>query len=628
MKLSQLFSGEVRPDHTAQPAQPTPAQAEQAARQIRSLVPGQTISGEIVSRNGSEVQIRVSDEILLTARVDRNMNIEVGKNMTFEVKNNGSTLTLSPLFTNVSADVNVLKALDMAGLPVNSVSVEMTEQLMAAGMSVNRSSLQQIFREINAFPQGEISDIISLHRLQIPVNQASLDQMVSYRNLNHQLTEGMNAVLEALPETYDAMAAEGDIPGAVRLFQEVLRLAGEEASVPGSVTAAEGEILSDIPFGDAGQPGETTGEPGAVQGERLGENRMPGQPEADMPASDSEILRAVFRDMETGFLPGRTSPGEGKLPEIPTGTEPGRAESAGSGIVETFFGENAASSSIPEALRAAVGGDALELLAGVGLPEGETSALRAQILQFVRGEADAPAFISVLGTLAEGAKFNPESMKNLEKMFSGTKFRTFLSAQLKNSWMLRPEEVGSPGKVEEMYNRLDRQLRALGQALENAGQTGGAAHRAVASMTQNIDFLQQVNQLYTYVQLPLRMQQGDTHGDLYVYANRKRAVSQDGSVSALLHLDMEHLGPVDVYVALKSSRVSTKFYLRDDAMIEFMAAHMDVLTSRLQKRGYECSFSMVRREESGGQATEGGLQPVLGQESGMLLSHYSFDVRT
>ena len=194
MKLSQLFSGEVRPDHTAQPAQPTPAQAEQAARQIRSLVPGQTISGEIVSRNGSEVQIRVSDEILLTARVDRNMNIEVGKNMTFEVKNNGSALTLSPLFTNVSADVNVLKALDMAGLPVNSVSVEMTEQLMAAGMSVNRSSLQQIFREINAFPQGEISDIISLHRLQVPVNQASLDQMASYRNLNHQLTEGMNAV--------------------------------------------------------------------------------------------------------------------------------------------------------------------------------------------------------------------------------------------------------------------------------------------------------------------------------------------------------------------------------------------------------------------------------------------------
>ena len=216
MKLSQLFSGEVRTDSTSSRAsQLTPAQMEQASRQIRSLVPGQTISGEIVSRNGSEVQIRLSEDLLLNARVDRNLNIEVGKNMTFEVKNNGSSLTLSPLFTNVATDVNVLKALDMAGLPVNRASIDMTQQLMQAGMSVNRSSLQQIFREINGFPQAEISDIINLHRLQMPVNEANLNQMVSYRNLNHQLTQGMDTILEALPEAFDSMMEQGDAAGEI-----------------------------------------------------------------------------------------------------------------------------------------------------------------------------------------------------------------------------------------------------------------------------------------------------------------------------------------------------------------------------------------------------------------------------
>ncbi len=626
MKLSQLFSGDVRTDHTSQTAQTTPSQAEQAGRQLRSLVPGQTISGEIVSRNGSEVQIRVSDEILLNARVDRNMNIEVGKNMTFEVKSNGSALTLSPLFTNVSADVNVLKALEMAGLPVNRTSVDMTEQLMAAGMSVSRSSLQQIFREINAFPQGEISDIINLHRLQIPVNEANLNQMISYRNLDHQLTEGMNAVLETLPEVYDTMMAEGNAPGAVRLFQEVLRLVGEDAllslspetAASGQILSPEGEILSGISVG---------GEPGTVpEGTAEGTPAPEAQPDAKI--SPSEILQDLAQNLETEFLPGKggtVAEGETILKQNP---EQAVTESIGRGTEEPLpaAGGKAPETVISESIRAAVAGDALELLESIKLPQGES--LRAQILQFARGQVDAPAFFSVLGTLAEGARYSSESMKILEKMFSGTKFRNLLSAQLKNNWMLRPEEVASQGKVEEMYNRLDRQLRTLGQALENAGQTGSAAHRAVASMTQNIDFLQQVNQLYTYVQLPLRLQQGDTHGELYVYANKKRAVSQDGSVSALLHLDMEHLGPVDVYVALKDSRVNTKFYLQDDAMIDFIAAHMDVLTDRLQKRGYDCSFSMARREMGGGQATEGGLQPVLSQESGMLLSHYSFDVRT
>ncbi|HBA46838.1 MAG TPA: hypothetical protein DCZ91_03365, partial [Lachnospiraceae bacterium] len=284
MKLSQLFSGEVRTDSTASRAsQPTPAQMEQANRQIRSLVPGQTISGEIVSRNGSEVQIRLSEDILLNARVDRNLNIEVGKNMTFEVKNNGSSLTLSPLFTNVATDVNVLKALDMAGLPVNRASIEMTQQLMQAGMSVNRSSLQQIFREVSGFPQAEISDIINLHRLQMPVNEANLNQMVSYRNLNHQLTQGMDNILEALPEVFDSMMAEGDTAGAVKLYQEVIRLVQESG---GEMTSAGegGGPGQTVPEGTAGMPGSVSVQGGLSDVSGLS---LIQEGQADMPGAGS-----------------------------------------------------------------------------------------------------------------------------------------------------------------------------------------------------------------------------------------------------------------------------------------------------------------------------------------------------
>ena len=134
--------------------------------------------------------------------------------------------------------------------------------------------------------------------------------------------------------------------------------------------------------------------------------------------------------------------------------------------------------------------------------------------------------------------------------------------------------------------------------------------------------------MYTYVQLPLRLQQRDTQGELYVYTNKKKLSSQDGTVSALLHLDMEHLGSVDVHVSLKGSKVNTRFYLRDDDMIDFMAQHMDVLTKRLQKRGYDCSCSMTVREKGESEATKGGLEPVLRQNKGIMLSHYAFDVRT
>ncbi len=639
MKLSQLFSGEVRTDSTSsRPSQLTPSQMEQANRQIRSLVPGQTISGEIVSRNGSEVQIRLSEDLILNARVDRNMNIEVGKNMTFEVKNNGSALTLSPLFTNVATDVNVLKALDMAGLPVNRASIDMTEQLMAAGMSVNRSSLQQIFREINSFPQAEISDIINLHRLQMSVNEANLNQMASYRNLNHQLTQGMDAILEALPEVFDSMMAEGDTAGAVKLYQEVLQLVQESGDMTASGEVSDGIPGQTVSEQASGFPGQNPSGETVLPGENMQTpDGTPAGTEEVNPSSLilneenlQEITQETMAELEAEIpLPTNGVPEEAVLREGESAGTPPNAEGNAAGLPNTAIasGEGTAER-IPENLRTAVAGDALALLDSIHMSPERAQTLRNEIYQFLQGETDAGQFFSVLNTLAENAKFSTESMKLLEKMFSGTKFRTLLSAQLKNNWMLRPEEVASPGKVEEMYRRLDRQLKSLGGALENTGHTESTVYRAVSSMSQNIDFLQQLNQMYTYVQLPLRLQQRDAQGELYVYTNKKKLSSPDGTMSALLHLDMEYLGPVDVYVSLKGSRVKTRFYLRDDEMIDFMSQHMDVLTSRLQKRGYDCSFSMTLREKGEGETTKGGLEPVLRQNKGIMLSHYAFDVRT
>lgn len=604
MKLTQLFSGETRTEQPAKAAQPTPVQAEQMARQIRSLVPGQTISGEIIARNGNEVQIRLSEDMVLNARIDRNMNIEIGKNMTFEVKNNGSSLTLSPLFTNVATDVNVLKALDMAGLPLNRNTVDMTEQLMAAGLPVNKGNLQQIFREINSFPQAAVSDIVGLHKLQMPVNEGNVNQMASYRNLTYQLVDGMNDILGALPEVFDSMMAEGDVLGAMKLYQEVLSLAGEMGSAR--------ESGSTLGLGGA-QGTENAQAMGAS--ENSGDARTVGGNGQPLQAGAAAVL-----DMAAEVADGMRSEAQTEMAKMGSA---GQTAGAEAGVQE-----GAAMDALQGNLRAAVAEEAMGLIDSLRLPPEEAAQLQSQIQQFTGGQMDAGLFFARLGALADSARTSSGAMHALERLFSGENFRAFFANAFKADWVLRPEELAVPGKVEELYRRLDRQLKGLASALENAGQTGSEAFRATASMSQNVDFLQQLNQMYSYVQLPLRLQQRDAHGDLYVYTNKKNLAKKDGNVSALLHLDMEHLGPVDVYVAMQNNKVNTKFYLQDDEMIDFMAAHMDILTERLRKRGYDCSYAMTTREEKGSEATKGGLEPLLKQERGVMLSRYAFDVRT
>lgn len=600
-------------------------------RQIRSFVPGQTIRGEVLSRNGSDVQIRLSEDLVVQAKIDQNMNLEVGKSMTFEVRNNGSALTLSPLFENMSADVNVLKALEMAGLPVNETSVSMTRQLMEAGLPVERNALQQVYREVVSYPQAEVSDVVNLHKLGLPVNEANVSQMMSYRNLTHQLLDGMESVLGALPDALEGMAREGNLQGLTGLYQELFALAREGAgeALP---QLAEGEMAAS---GTAvRQEAEAPPSQQAAAGTGPGGQVLAAPPDGGQAQASAGLggmagpAAGILAEESKGW--GETA---GKAPDgaiqegIPAADIlPAEGETAGAAAA---LGQQAPEAEILSAAsRQAISGQLFRMLQEL-LPDGEEARqLAEQIRQFGQGNGDAGQLFETAGKLLQAARTAEGGIQRLHRIFSGEAFRELLSETLKQRWMLRPEELAENGKVEELYRRMDRQLKTLSHALESGGQADSAAFRAASAMSQNIDFMNQLNQLYTYVQLPMHLLQGDAQGELYVYANKKNLAENDGKISALLHLDMEHLGPVDVYVMLEQAKVNTRFYVRDDEMLDFLADHMPILTKRLKERGYDCSFSMTAREEGKEEGPNSGIGPILEQEKGVLITQYAFDVRT
>ena len=200
MRLTEWFSqGKIADSGKVQTQQTGSRAAEQVNRQIHTLAPGQTLRGEVVSREGNNAQIRLLQDILIDAKVDADIRLELGQNITFQVKNNGQVLNLSPLFTNMATEETVLKALDMASLPANENTIAMTKQLMDAGLPIDKNTLQQIWHESNAFPDAEILDLVNLHRLELPVTEENITQMASYRNLTHQLTEGIGDTSRTFP---------------------------------------------------------------------------------------------------------------------------------------------------------------------------------------------------------------------------------------------------------------------------------------------------------------------------------------------------------------------------------------------------------------------------------------------
>lgn len=559
MKLAGLFTGDNQIADTGK-TQANTVRSDTVNRQIQAMIPGQTIQGELVSRNGNEVQIRVADDMVLTAKLEQNLNLEVGANMTFEVKNNGKALVLSPLFTNVATDANVLKALEMASLPVNGTTISLTQSLMEARLPIDRHTLQQVYREVNMFPEATTSDIVYLHKMQMPVNETNVAQMVSYRNLTHQLVTGLNNVLDAVPEMFSQMIESGDTERAVWLYRQFLSLV-QESSADDTVS---GE-------------GMTGNGPMTKQDDMTGNVNM------------TENINLTDKVNTTENVNWTENVNISETVHITENAE----------ISEKI--ELAGSTDIRETV------PATEETA-VHEPAGMVGSTAAS-------DASDTGFQSISA-----------QMSRLWQKNGGKDILEPVLRLLKEQWTITPEEVADSEKVESLYHRLNKQLRSLTQTLEDSGQTASTAYKAVTNLTQNLDFLQQVNQLYTYVQLPLRLQRGEAHGDLYVYTNKKHLASKDGQISALLHLDMEHLGPVDVYVSMLHEKVNTKFYLQDDDMLDFMMEHMDILTERLQKRGYQCTYEMQLRLQE--EKMSKGILTLLQQESQVPLAEYAFDVRT
>lgn len=542
MKLTGWFSQDKIADNSRVQT-PNNANTEQVNRQIRALVPGQTLRGEVVSREGNNAQIRLLQDVLVDAKVDADIRLELGQNITFQVKNNGQTLNLSPLFTNMATEGTVLKALDMASLPVNENTVAMTKQLMDAGLPIDKNTLQQIWHESNAFPDAEILDLVNLHRVELPVTEENITQMASYRNLTHQLTAGIAETGESLTNMLQGLVESGDIEQAATIYSEVLEL---------------------LAFEDA--DGET------VTGQQQTEGPLP-EPGVDVTVTPEEAEQMPVQSSATA---PEAVPGQKTIIEEPTETASGN-------------------------------GQTIKENPGAEKPQ------------------EAPQLQNLQKLLKQGLE--TKDIPLLRSILHNSKVAELPAKLLADRWSIKPEDVESPEKVEELYQKLGKQLKGLSNLLEENGQRGSSAYQNVTNLSQNVDFLQQINQTYAYIQLPLHLRQGEHKtGELFVYTNKKNLARKDGQVSALLHLDMEHLGPLDVYVTLKDTKVSTKFYVQNDAILDYLEANMDVLTERLQKRGYDCKCETTLRTEL--QQTAQAMAPLLKTEGSVPVAQYAFDVRT
>ena len=554
---------------------------------LSNLSGGDTLAGKIVSRDGNEVQIALSGGEEIKARLDVSASLPVGSTVAFTVlSSDRSGLTLSPLMTNTDMSSPVSTALLRAGLNVDERNMNMVSSMMEQGMSIGKEEIARMSSMLSDVSSADMSRAVMLTHLGIEPNADNMSQFETYLNYEHQVSSAVNDIMEMVPDAISEMIASGDTAGAIDMTRDMLDIfTSQGAMIPmdeGNLEAsgmntplnqildlqeinALNELLTenglDPAFGEAMADGQVTlsdimyvmddivNSEAATRGEVINEEEIV-QTDGDKALNTLEQTKSdITEDIP---LPGKDT-----------------AQSAATGSTVNL---NSSSGS--------VGLDFLNALKS----DTASPALNNEALN------------SALNTANQVNK--QAHVKSVLDLITSKPLNKILQSAVEHQWKLTPEQVGEDKQVSDLYKRMTEQTTRLLSALNDHAKSDSQLAQNVSELNKNMNFMNELNNMFNYVQLPVKLSQSDAHGELYVYSNKKNMASKDGDISALLHLDMDHLGMTDVYVTMNSANhVNTHFYLPDEESLELIAAHIDELNARIESRGYPSSCQVSKREE-------------------------------
>lgn len=493
-------------------------------------------SGKVVSLNQDSVVINLGDNQLLEARLSGGASVSVGDILSFKAQGVGTEkITLTTLFENTSQETTVNNALKAANMDNSPQNQYMVKSMMEEGLPIDRDSLYNMSKAMNMNATSDVLDLAKMTRLNIPLNEEMVDQFKQYQNLEHEVSTALKDITMSLGESFEYMIDETNPKTSVNFLVDSLEILLEEG-------LAEDSALTGVVKEDA----------------LLSEQKEIINFSKDTNTLGNDISNIVENKdtQETKVLDGLN-----KNFDIKSMAD----------TVDSFKSE-----AFKEVFK--------------GNITNETS------------------FKAVLNSVLEALKNNNFENKSQEeikaftedvnKLLKDDSFKKALNEEVLNKFLLEPEEVKDEGKVTKLYNRLSDNLNKLLASIEENGAKDTPLSKSVSNLNSNINFMNELNQTFNYVQIPLKMTNQNANGELYVYTNKKSLAQSDGNVSALLHLDMEYLGPMDVQVFLNANtnNVNTKFYLKDDSSLDLIANNIELLNSRLNKRGYNLKSEFINED--------------------------------
>ncbi len=216
---------------------------------------------------------------------------------------------------------------------------------------------------------------------------------------------------------------------------------------------------------------------------------------------------------------------------------------------------------------------------------------------------------------------------DVSKLFSLDGYKRILSRGIRDKFSLEPQKMESPLEINHMYQSLYEKAGKIMESFGHTGDFGENLKDTAKGVQERLDFIQNLNSMFGYSQIPVKMSSSEVNSELLVYINQGKIRKGKEDISALLHLDMEHLGPTDVHVSLKGGIVSTRFYVEDEESAVILTKYMNMLEQAVKEKGYILSNQVITRQPEQEKTSDNIIMNMLGTDLEKSIKRYSFDVK-
>ena len=465
MQISDMLAQYNRSSATGATATAPQQGVQQLVSAVREMTVGNVFEGTVNDIKNGTVTLGLANGQTVQARIAAGVQLAVGQAMFFQVKSNdGTTVEIRPYTNGNLNNPTLLKALDAAGIPAEPRMIDMVNSMMEEQMSIGRESLMDMARSISAYPDADIKSLVLMHKLDIPMSEEFIRQFENYKSDQAAITSQFDDVLESIGKLYqNENLSETE---ALELGSRIYQVLKQDGSLDMSVIVKEGV-----------QKGSW---------------------------SPVELQEGAILEGASEFA----------ATEI-TGTELAEAETIAGSIEETLDG-------VQYYARGSV---------GALFTEGQMKDFSNLLKEFpqLAGSKLFTTEGTLNGNLSTGA-FLKELHQALDeiigltggsakKLFSSKEYQKVLEYEVKQQWTLKPEEIKGDA-VKHLYEKMENQMQKMQELVQESSQSNTSLAKAVSNLQGNIEFMNQINNAYHYVQIPLRMSNQNAHGDLFVYTNK------------------------------------------------------------------------------------------------------------